>query len=545
MRLKQKNIKRNLLPGVLLLATAVVLVILPLATMVKAAQYHVWGRVYSASPLDEDEECPANPLTGVPAEQIIGNDMYAQIPRNLVKVRVIKENGSQELGSYIVTQDGGYLISFNIPETTIAAKFIIEELATSKVLFESEAEELLEWKPPVNPPNIRYILLPESLTEIGDGREFAICPVPGKYTAIFTRVGKIEVATEVGGVTLPQIEPTTGLVNVVTSVAGELHIPPYQDAPLGGNLFIFGAFSSGLYKPGPGRYYRIRVDNLDTSTTTYMDDSLVKTKYTVNLLASPPTVTTERVALGPATIGGTPNCYELTPLSVGNEFWSFPDLLALWRTGGLNGNYRLTLEIVGIPPTDFIPVPDYTGLRVHLDNLSPLARILPLYSGAGDTPRIYTPGPAVPSPDDLLNSMLGAPADYGSIPNPICSILEYTNPDHHLAFKLNAHHSNGFMRYWHFKFKRNDGNYQTVIGKKYNGTTNLMEDYSGVKIPLSGYTSDQGFQDKYLYLNNTQVDLGSPDGCAYRFVIRAATRATDGYHYLRWSGDEDLHYLKK
>jgi hypothetical protein len=284
-----------------------------------------------------------------------------------------------------------------------------------------------------------------------------------------------------------------------------------------------------------------------------MDDPLVKTRYTVNLTATPPTVTTDRINLGPKTIGGTPNCYELTPLALGNVFWSFPDLLAIWRTGELNGNYRVTLELVGlIPATDFIPVPEYTDLRVHLDNISPVARIRPLDDSPSgvppltyDTPLIYTPGPAVPSPSTLLAAMLGAPGDYSPSSGPVCAIMEFTHHAQHLAFKLSAHHSNGFLRYWNFQFKRNDGGYHTLIGKTYNGVSNHMEDDAGVRIPLAAFTSGNGFQDHYLYLNPAHVDLGTGDGCGYRFVIHAATRATDGYNYLRWSSDEDIHYLKQ
>ena len=283
-----------------------------------------------------------------------------------------------------------------------------------------------------------------------------------------------------------------------------------------------------------------------------MDDPLIKTKYTVELTTL--TVTTDRIQLGPNfSIDGTP-LYEMTPLSAGNEFWSFPDLLALWRTGGLNGNYEVTLEIVGPSPGEICsPIPNFTNLKLNLDNTSPSAAIIPLYTGAGDTPRMYTPGDAVPTPYDLLDSMLGTSANYGTIPNPICAVLEYANPDDHLAFKLTAFHDNGvtagtidgFLRYWYFSFKRNDGSYHNIIGKQYNGTTNTMEDYSGLKITTCTKSSLDGFQEKYLYLNEGHVDLGSPDGCAYRFVIRSATRTTDGYSHLRWASDEDLHCLKK
>jgi hypothetical protein len=441
--------------------------------------------------------------------------------------------------------DGGYFIGFTAPGATTQVTFVVEDLATNDILMESEPEELSQWPT----PNIRYLLIPDS-TEINDDREYAKCSNPAKYIGIFTRVGLIELQTELSGTPYRLIDTTTGLVNVPVAVANYLGIAAYQDAPLGGNLYMFGAFSEKLYKIGA--HYRIRIDNLDAGTWTYMDDPLIKTKYTVALATL--TVTTDRIELGPNfSIDGTP-LYEMTPLSVGNEFWSFPDLLALWRTGGLNGNYEVTIEIVGPSPSKICtPIPNFANLRLTLDNTSPSAAILPLYSGAGDTPRMYTPGDTVPTPYNLLDSMLGTSGNYGTIPNPICAVLEYAGSDEHLAFKLTAFHDNGvtagtidgFLRYWYFAFKRNDGSYHNIIGKQYNGATKTMEDYSGLKITTCTKSSLDGFQEKYLYLNQGHVDLGSPDGCAYRFIIRAATRTTDGYNHLRWAGDEDLHCLKK
>jgi hypothetical protein len=551
MRFKKEYVNKNTLSGFLLLAICLLTLMLP--SMAGAVDYFVWGRVYCASPPAEGEEPSINPLTGVPPEQIIGEDMVAVIPRNLVKVRVIKASDGSELGDYIARQDGGYLISFNTAGGGISVRFIVEELGTSKVLLESGSVNLSPWPT----PNIRFLLVLEGLAEIGSDREFAPAPPhPANYTAIFTRIGKIEVATEVGGTTQHLIDPATGFVNVPASVASDLHIPQYQDSPLGGNLYIFGAFSQDLYYM-PNIYYRIRIDNLDTSTSEYMDDPLVKTKYIVNLTTG--TVSTVRVTLGPEPKDGYANCYELTPIAtINNEFWSFPDLVALWRTGGLNGNYRITLEVIDLsgpevpptappPPADYTAIANFTDLRLHLDNIRPDAQILPLEAGDPDTPRVYIPSP----PDtgigcDLMNNRLGSyPVDYGGTADPTCSILDLQAPvgRRYLAFKLKAYHSNGYLRYWHFKYKRNDTGYQIHLGKTYNGST--MADYSTVQC-TSTVNDVHGFQDKFLYLNTNYLQPGGGTdmhGCAYRFVITAATRTTNGYNYLRWDWDEDLHYV--
>jgi hypothetical protein len=559
MRYKQDNIRKKLLPGIIPLAMILLILLVP--TVVEAAQYYVWGRVYSAAPLAEGAEVPPNPLEPLPSgHNIIGDNLVAQVVRNLVKVKVVAAGSGSELGKAIVTYDGGYLVSFTSSTAPkINVKFVVEELATTKILMESEAVALSPWQA----NNIYYLLVPESLSEIDSGREFATRKCTSgtsKYTGIFTRVGKIEVETEVSGSPVRLIDPGTGLVTVPKTVATQLKIHRYNKAPLGGNLYMFGAFSQKLYKK-KFIYYQIKITDksspLSPQPYHYMNDPLYKTKYTIDLAKLK--VKTERIKVGPHTIIDSKftirqNCYMLTPLSTGTgavqEFWSFPDLLALWRTGTRSGKYQLSIEIVN---SDYCEVDNFTNLTVMLDNVRPLARILPLDKDATgtsahlaeDTPLIYTPGPAVLPPYNL-GPMLGTGTNYAPKADPACSILEFTNPSsQHLAFKLSAYHSTGYMRYWYFAFTRNKPkDYKKVIGKFYNGT-NIMQDYSGLKITTCSQTGTEGFQDKYLYLNPGHLDLVTNPGCGYRFVIWAATRATDGYNYLYWSHDEDIHYLKK
>ena len=553
-----QSISRKPCPGTLLFLMALYL-LSPGSAL--AADYFVWGRAYSASPMVEEDDESGNPLSGVDPGQIIGENLVAQVPRNLVDVKIINAGDGTELGSYITRYDGGYLVSFSAPSPTLNVRFVVNELATSKTLMDSPAQTLSAW--PAS--NIRFLLISEYNTEIDNTVEYPPPPSPpAVYTGIFTRVGKIEVATEVDSSTVHLINPTTGLASVPQSVADDLAIPPYEDAPFGGNLYLFGAFSSYLYNPGPPDgtiYYRILIENLDEATSGYMDDKLVKTKYTVNFALG--TVDTERVQLGPDDAGGSiaqcvesskPVCYKLTPISVGSDvFWSFPDLLALWRTAGLNGKHKLTIEVFGLDdPNEFDGIDTYTDITLRLDNVAPVAKILPLQTGDFDTPRVYVPSP----PDggiggDLGGSLLGSfPSDYGGTADPTCAILNMEGADgsKYLAFKLTAHHlngSDGFLRYWHFRYKRNDGGYQMHIGKRYSGGN--MVDYSGAQVS-STELAVSGFENKFLYLKSSFLEPGmgvTMGGCAYRFVIRAGTRTTDGYHYLRHRQDEDLHYLQR
>lgn len=573
MSFTRSNINRNSPMGVISLAVFLLVLLLP--ATVEAAKYYVQGRVYSALSLAEDQEPPNNPLSDVPPGEIIGEDLFAVVPRNLVEVRVIAESGGSELGSCNVSFKGCYFIPFDAPGG-ISVRFIVEELATNKILLNSGPVALSEDLPGPPPEfNIRYLLVPEGVApegviEIGDDREYALAEPPFDYTAIFTRVGKIEVETKVGTATYRQIDypPSTGLVNVDPVVAAQLHIPDYQDAPLGGNLYIFGAFSKDLYDfdlihPGHEIYYRILIKDLDTPGSTYMDAPLFKTKYTVDFNLG--TVNTERVQLGPYTKGAYPNCYGLTPIAASNnEFWSFPDLVALWPTGheGLNGNYKITLEAIdydvmtlaAVPLANYGPIDHFTYLTLHLDNIPPVAQILPLHvdDTSNPTPRVYTSAnPGISG--DLTDTFEGTwPGDYGGPPNPICMILDLqpTGTDTlYLAFKLTAYHNNGtkgYLRRWYFKYKRNDTGYQTHIGKKYDGSPPMVDD---PPVQLTSIeTNEDGFQNKYLYLKSSDLqpgggtDLGS---CAYRFLIGAFTRTTDGYHYLRYAWDEDVHYLQR
>jgi hypothetical protein len=102
------------------------------------------------------------------------------------------------------------------------------------------------------------------------------------------------------------------------------------------------------------------------------------------------------------------------------------------------------------------------------------------------------------------------------------------------------------LRRWHFRYERNDNNNEVLLGKKYDGVTNSMVDISGARVS-SAQTSEGGFENMFLYLDANHLEPSGMTlgGCAYRFVVHASTRTTDGYHYLRRSWDQDLHYVQK
>lgn len=561
---EQKMVNGNWgLGGVTLI---ILLAILLLPTLLEAETYYVWGHVHTAIPLAAGEELPENPLSDVfenNPELIIGDNLVPQVTRNMVKVRIIKTSDGSEFGSYIVRHGGGYLIHNNTESGDVSVRFIVEELATSKKLLESDKETLSQGE------NTRFLLIPESVMSIDGGRTYAEALTPGNYTAIFTRVGKIELATEVGGNTYRLIDTVTGEATVPQVVVDSLHIPRYQDSPFGGNLFFFGAFSMELYD-NSDIYYRIRIVSEDSTYNELMSAPLVKTKYTVNFTTGH--VDAERITLGPLPLveaGGYANCYRLTPIAEGsNIFWSFPDLVALWPTGEFNGKYTLSLEVIDLSvsdpenPPDFEPIANFTTLPLMLDNTPPTAKIEPLTSTAEDTPYVYKSGGSagpVPPSDDLLNNLVGTFSDtshYVVGANPACMILNLESPPaftSYLAFKLTAHHPNGYLQKWYFWYKRNDKNTdgspiaETLLGKIYNGTP-TMDQYPGARVN-STQVSESGFENKYLYISADYLQPSSitdPLGsCGYRFVIWAMARATDGYHYLWHRWDDDIHYVQR
>lgn len=521
------------------------LLIIPFIT--HAANYYVWGRVYSARPIYEGEDEPNNPLTGVAPELIIGGEnMVATTERNLVSVTIQKASDSSTLSTYVTQNNGIFFNSFSLTDPgPLPVKIIVTELVNGTQLYQSEPIDIEAYPPTFN---IRYILVPEEPHEIGNGREFPPFPMgAGEYTGIFTRVGKIEL--EHDGTRL--IDTTTGLATVEDPIADYLDVPEYFDSPFGGKLFLFGAFSADLYNY-PNVRYRIRIDNLETGgLPTYISAPLRKTKYTVN--TSTMTVDSETVDLGPELIAGVDNCYELTDLSVSNsEFYSYPDLLAIWPTSGLNGRHRISIEVGFMPAgSTFIPFADYTSIVINLDNVDPIAAILPIASDPKDTPRVYTPGPLPPG--DLTSSYVGSfPADYGGTVDHQCMILNMDDSleNKYLTFKLSAYHSNGYdgyIRYWNFWYTRNDGKNEILLGKKYDPLTpTVLTDYlAGIRIS-STEDSTSGFLNKYLYLPKNYLLPAGQTGCSctYRFRIAMTTRTTNGYQYLRWREDNDYHYVQ-
>ena len=125
--------------------------------------YHAFGAVYSATSLLEGEEVPNNILSGIPEERILGENRIAQVERNMVKVSIVKESDGSLLGHYYVFNGGNYFISICAGSDSIEVRFIVEDLVSSTVIFQSEPTELHSYLSSYT-PNIRYLLVLEEPT---------------------------------------------------------------------------------------------------------------------------------------------------------------------------------------------------------------------------------------------------------------------------------------------------------------------------------------------------------------------------------------------
>jgi hypothetical protein len=577
------------------LVIAAALPVLLAAVPAAADDFYVFGRVYSADVFEPAAGAtePPNALRDVPDEQILVDaasvtedgeapPLVATEPRDLVLVQVVAAADGTPLGRYITRTDGGWLVAFSAPATphpdtgrpSIAVRYVVEDILTGERIFSSTEDLIPAWDP--SDLAVRYIPIIGDPVPVGGGGATTDMASPGNVTGIFTRVGKIELATGVAGSTVRLIDETDGLATtyrvpggskpeIPASVADSLAIPRYQNAPFGGNLFLFGAFSPELYTlaASPNKvYYRIQVTPPIAGGPGWLTDPLYKTRTVVDF--DDGTYAATRVQVGPnagredpsdpptpgCIVAGQEVCYRLTPLSEGtNVFWSYPDLLALWRTGSLNGLHMLEIEVQGITGgLGFESFAGVTTLNLQIDNTPVQARIEPLVASDDPaTPRVYTPASG-PVPRDLQPAALGTlPDDYGGPDSPVCAFLNLQPPpDKHLAFKLTAHHPSGYLRHWYFGHRRNDGGFRVHIGKRYDGSA--MDNYQTGLPVESAEVGEDGFTERVLYLSSGDLAPAGgsgPASCGYRFVIHAATRTTDGYRYLRHRWDDDIHCLER
>lgn len=337
----------------------------------------------------------------------------------------------------------------------------------------------------------------------------------GDVSGAGSHVGTGFVFTSIGNIPTSEIvrdacSPSHGLVDVNSVMAAELGIPQYKDSPLGGTLWIHGLFGDNddvdYYQILAGKW----VDGNEPEPNDFvaLKDSLTKVEYYIDPCTS--TWTYRYVTLGPKTIDGKDNLYQLTD----EGYWSHIDLRARWNTTAYeNGKYTLTYEAyrwadpcqttlvdANLSSTGW----DYPTLIV--DN-SPVTAII--HSVKYD--------PCSPYYDD--------PCD-GQIPE--CAIINLTDANENLRFAITAWHPTGYLRSYVL---------DTLYGKNRYGGVIASDSYSPPPSPYWNGVEEKEFQSK---------DSGSLDPwqqCAYQFRLRVYSRTTNGYYYIISKGFSDHYFL--
>jgi parallel beta-helix repeat protein len=315
-------------------------------------------------------------------------------------------------------------------------------------------------------------------------------------TGLGTHSGSGFIFTSIGNVPTSDIQqnpahPSHGLVSV-----------SYPDAPFGASLYIHGLFGETDIANGV-RFYQILVapwdavnDPPEPEDYQPIATGLSKVRY---LPQTDGTVQTQVISLGPKTIGGVPNVYELTY----EGWWSHIDRRMIWHTRGLpNGKYTLACKAYRWHPTlpgvlqEYFPTPnDLDHLDLLIDN-SPVE--VEIHSVKYD--------PASPHWNTLTD---------GEIPE--CGIINLQSDTENLRFNITARHPNGYLRSWVLDALWGKNNYAGVIAQA---------SYPGVVPPNNwpGVTAQE--------YNSSAGALTPWQPCAYQFRLRAYTRATNGYGYL-------------
>ena len=474
-------------------AAAIVLALAVPAT--QAETFHVYGQVYAATPSWPGIAPTHDPLASYQSEIVReSEDLYAVAPKSMTRVSLFDAaTGTSIVPAFVTVKDGWYHFIFQRTGSSHTVRFAVHDAASGERFLRSGEVTVSAGY------NLRFLLVPASPYPAGRPRAW-----PDADTALFTRVGKIE---------MDLIDRQTGLVTTPSSRASKLAIPAYQKAPFGGNLFLFGAFSKRFHpgESGGREYcYQILVDGQP------IDDPLYKTRYTVN--TSSGVVNSKSVRLGPHRFGLLDNCYLLTPLNEpGNVFWSFPDLLALWRTGSRSTSApaKVTFKLYmtrdpNIATGDTGPIIGGTGAGTSTVFWHPPLVTLASNQNSTLSLRLDNQKPTV---------NLALTLDGGSVGG--CDILDLT-ANQKLEAKYKVSHP--FLRDWQL---------WTQSNRRQSGTTH--------REPPKIWDSDapeiaQGV--------DKTIQLTLQHACAYNFRLHAWARTTDGYGYLYRGSVEETHYVK-
>lgn len=319
---------------------------------------------------------------------------------------------------------------------------------------------------------------------------------------IFTSIGKIP-TSEI----TQTANPSQGLANVSDKVANDFRIHKFTDSPFGGNLWVHGLFGIN----DDVDYYQILIGKWNNNTMPdpnafiNLKDPLTKVKYIINPDGS---VSHQYVSLGPKTINGTKDLYQLTR----DGYWTHIDLRIIWNTRlWENGKYTLACKAyrsnpgTGVLEQVTLSSNDLEKLILIIDN-SPVQCVIHSVKYDNSNPN-YDPN------------------DDGEIPE--CAIINLTSTVENLRFNITAYHPNEYLRAYIL---------DTPYGKDQNGGVIKSEYYVVTSPPLW-----PGVQNKEFQSQNGALQPWKP--CAYQFRLRTYSRTTNGYHYIIWKEFNDHYYI--
>lgn len=322
-----------------------------------------------------------------------------------------------------------------------------------------------------------------------------------------THPGSGFIFTSIGNIPTSEIEqnpahPSHGLADVDPATAADLHIPAYADAPFGATIRIHGLFGETDILNGV-RYYQILMapwdapnDPPEPEDYAPLATGLAKVKYTPQPDA---TVLTQVITLGPQTISGINNLYELTY----EGWWSHIDLRMILNTANYpNGKYTLTYKAYKYDTVIPTLLVEYFPTANDLDHIDLLVNNSSVQAVIHNVK--YDP----------ISPHWNAVTD-GEIPE--CGIINLQSDTENLRFNITASHPDGYLRKWVLDALWGKNNYAGVIAS---------DNYPGT-VPPNNWPGVTGAE-----FNSSAGSLIPWQPCAYQFRLRAYTRATNGYGYL-------------
>ena len=220
-------------------------------------------------------------------------------------------------------------------------------------------------------------------------------------------------------------------------------------------------------------------------------------------------VSYQYVSLGPQTIDAVDSLYQLTT----EGYWSHIDLRIIWDTRSWeNGKYTLTYRVFCRLPiwpwfVEIFPMANmFDHINLVIDNTPVTATINRV---------MYDPS----------NPNYGSGTD-GEIPE--CGIIVLQNDTENLRFDITAHHQSGYLRRYVL---------DALFGKNRFAGVIASETYPGAPRPLWFGAVNVMVESK------NAPSLDPWQRCAYQFRLRAWSRITNGFNYIKWDQFSEYYSL--